>query len=381
MDILGLPDAGRDALIQAALGPPASAPDAWRRWASGRRDPFDDPIALRWLPLVDRNLPEDGVDAPTRRRLRDIRQSLWAANMRTIEGATSAIQALADADVPVVLLKGAALALTVYESPSLRPIGDVDVLIHPEHLMRARGVLDRLGWGLLRPINERDLALAHGIDLRRSPFGTLDVHWYLLHENCWPGVDGPLWERTTPFERDGLRARVLGPADQLIQVCVHGLRWSPVHSAHWLADAAWIIRRAGSGLDWDVFVNEARRRRLGFQLLEALRTAAAVADLQVPANVFDALARLPASRRDRLECRLKGRPVASPGGLFVIWCGWARAAAAAREAGTVPPQWLRYLAAAVGVPSRPRLVPWALGHVWLRLVGRRGPVRQRPQQP
>jgi hypothetical protein len=68
------------------------------------------------------------------------------------------------------------------------------------------------------------------------------------------------------------------------------------------------------------------------------------------------------SWREVLECRFKGRPVVSAGGLFVIWSGWVRA----RARGTAKPDWLRYLAAAVGQPTRSALLPWFARHCLAR---------------
>jgi len=61
-------------------------------------------------------------------------------------------------------------------------------------------------------------------------------------------------------------------ADLLFHICVHGLRWSPVHSGHWVANAVRIIQRGGERLDWDVLIAEAAHRRLGLQMTHALRT-------------------------------------------------------------------------------------------------------------
>jgi hypothetical protein len=43
-----------------------------------------------------------------------------------------------------------------------------------------------------------------------------------------------------------------------------------VNAAHWIADAAWIIR-GHPDLDWSAVADEARRRRLGLQLSAASR--------------------------------------------------------------------------------------------------------------
>ena len=65
----------------------------------------------------------------------------------TLEGSVRALRA---ADVEVVALKGAALAFFHYEEPSLRPMGDLDLLLkEPHDLERATAALVGAGWTAL----------------------------------------------------------------------------------------------------------------------------------------------------------------------------------------------------------------------------------------
>ena len=215
----------------------------------------------------------------------------------------------------------------------------------------ATRIVEELGWVAVRAPRERDLLLAHGVDLRKPPHGALDLHHYLLAECCWAGADRGVWQRAQPMTSVTSTTVVPAAADLLLHVCVHGVRWSPVHAGHWVADAVRIIQTAGERLDWDVVVAEAARRRLGLQMMHALRVVRARGHADVPQAVLDTLKRQPASWRDRLECRVKGRPAASAGGLIMIWTAWRRTTAAARADGRRPPSWTRFLAATLGVAT------------------------------
>ena len=188
---------------------------------------------------------------------------------------------------------------------------------------------------------------------------------------CWRSAAGKaptvgIWQRAQPMTSVTSTTVVPSPADLLFHICVHGLRWSPVHSGHWVADAARIIQSAGERLDWDVVVSEAARRRLGLQMTRALHLVRERGHVDVPQAVIETLERQPASWRDRLECRFKGRPVQSAGGLFVIWTAWRRSAAAARNDGRQPPPWTRFLAATLGVATPAALVRRFADHAWTR---------------
>ena len=182
-----------------------------------------------------------------------------------------------------------------------------------------------------------------------------------------------LWRRARRSSETDLPVLVLSPADQLMHVCLHGLRWSPVHAGHWVADAVRIIAHAGDDLDWGIVVEEARGRGMALQMYVALRLLEQMEAGRAPADVLLALGAEPVSLRERLECRLKARPVVGLGGMFVIWCAWRRLA----QRWPARPSWLRYLAGNVAVESRWELAPWAARHAVARAGAllRRGPRR------
>ncbi len=205
------------------------------------------------------------TDRTARQVLDQADRQAWASAAGLMAAAVPAVRALREAGIEVVLLKGAALAATVYPHLGARPFGDVDLLVRPEEFARTGATLMTIGWTSSSLPGPAD-AIAHARSYAGPSRGLIDVHRYLLPDTPWPEVDDPLWKRRVPVSAHGLDAHVLGAADQVLHLCVHGLRWSPVHAATWLADAAWTIRAAGPSLDWAVLVDEARRRRLGHQV-------------------------------------------------------------------------------------------------------------------
>jgi len=55
-------------------------------------------------------------------------------------------EALRGANIPALLVKGAALALTVYPDAAARRMSDIDVLVKEADHVRAVGALEKLGW-------------------------------------------------------------------------------------------------------------------------------------------------------------------------------------------------------------------------------------------
>src|SRR5262249_32731981 len=105
--ILGTPDAGRDALMYAALGPPRPALDAWLKFQTSTVDPWTDPVAVRWLPLVGWNL-KDIAHARERVAFQDAWRKIWSSNRRVFASAAPVLEMLIAANIRVIVLKGAA---------------------------------------------------------------------------------------------------------------------------------------------------------------------------------------------------------------------------------------------------------------------------------
>lgn len=354
--MLGGPDAVRDWLMSAALAERDEAVRAWRQWAERQATAALTGIEVRWLPLVASHLARLAAPEAGDARLRRARREAWANNQIIFGRAGPALTALHRAGIRTVLLKGAALSLAVYPDRGARPFGDVDVLVDPASMTTVRTVLTGLGWTCPHTAGALPQTGRHSVGWSSADGGALDVHQYLLQENTWAGVDAGVWQRTMAIEDDETRWLVLSPADQLLHVCIHGLRWSPVHAGTWVADAVEVIHRAGAALAWDVVVAEARERQLCYQLWAALRLVAATPGVVVPATVLSELGCSRPSWADRLECRLKTRPVAPAVNLWLFWRGWRRARRRCPET----TGFLRFTAGLVGLDARRHLVPWLM---------------------
>jgi hypothetical protein len=108
MNVMGVADGGRDRLMRAALAPPDRALEAWRHWQHAGGHPQTDLIAQRWLPLIGWNLRQTALDVANRTLFREASRGVWASNVRIMEAARPALDALNAHGVRTLLLKGAA---------------------------------------------------------------------------------------------------------------------------------------------------------------------------------------------------------------------------------------------------------------------------------
>src|SRR5437868_2321800 len=84
------------------------------------------------------------------------RARMVARRARIDQEAAAAVRTLEDADIHVLLLKGPALARTLYREGEHRGYVDIDLLVAPSSLGRAREVIGALGY--------RNVSELQGID-------------------------------------------------------------------------------------------------------------------------------------------------------------------------------------------------------------------------
>ena len=177
-------------------------------------------------PLVLAHIERAGLAIPAdlRARLRARRtQHAHAAAVRTRVFADIDC-AMAQAGVPFLVLKGAALAQLVYADPRLRPMRDVDLLIRKADAGRALDVLMRCGF---RPGGTAVPARHHHLQgMSRTLEGatvTIELHHELMVRTPFvqPRAYDDLIGRSQPFDWGGMTCQTLGREDMLWHVYAH----------------------------------------------------------------------------------------------------------------------------------------------------------------
>ena len=157
--------------------------------------------------------------------------------------------------IPVVVLKGAALAHVLYPSPGIRPLADLDLLVERSRAHRAQALLLDLGfWAPPSPLN-RDLAGHHHLP---AAIVTLDgllvqveVHLDALSRDS-PGslsMDRLSGSPQT-FSVEGRSAQALGHVDMLYHLCRHAAECAPQLRLIWVADVLGYATRFRDAIPW-----------------------------------------------------------------------------------------------------------------------------------
>jgi Uncharacterised nucleotidyltransferase len=181
-----------------------------------------------------------------------------------------------EAELPVLFVKGASLAMLAFDTVGLSSGQDIDLLVPLKALPKASAIVMEAGYRRYDPppaISDAQLRLL--LPLRRD-FGfiheatgiQLEVHWRLFL-NPYAMAEDTLMANSRVVPLAGTRGlRTLGEEDLFAYLCMHGaLHWW--HRLKWLADINALLGAPGS--DVERLIGSAKARGAGRAAAQALR--------------------------------------------------------------------------------------------------------------
>jgi hypothetical protein len=208
----------------------------------------------------DAAVPE-GIVAEFRRHF----QAHAVASLRRTHRLGQLLAAFDRAHIPVIALKGAALAELVYPHAATRPMGDLDLLVPPQDLDAADPVMRGLGY-VPDPSVPRSQEWYRSSHLHLVPYVLADgsppveVHHHIIrspHAERLPVEN--LWRRAQPVRLASCETLVLSPEDLLFHLALHAVLTDRVLGRlRGLTDIAFTIQRYPDQVDWDALIRQAR---------------------------------------------------------------------------------------------------------------------------
>ena len=323
-------------LLRAALlsGPPAL--EAWERWRAANEDlTLIDAGSKRLLPLLYGNLRAQHVEDPLLPLLKAEFRKTWYRNQAIFHRMAGLLSALNGAGIPTLILKGAALAVLHYRDMGERPMADFDILVHPDDVARVLLVLAQAGWRCSSADVEpaQMLSVRHSINFASPDGHNFDLHWHLLIDRLQGETEDAFWAAAVPAEVNNVPTLALGPAHQIVQVCVHGAAYNLTPPLRWAADAMQVFRTSAAEIDWTEMVELAARLHLGEPLHDTLYYLRSRLEAPVPAAALSSLRAMPSTASER---RLYHLRVSRPGLLGDLPLMWAHYVCLAEADGRPP---------------------------------------------
>lgn len=202
-----------------------ATPDPWPEiLASSTRHGL---APILWERLHD-HPDQAGLPAEFMSRLRFLYIANAGRNLNLTNELEFIVQQLNAAGIQVTLLKGIALAHTVYPKPAQRTMGDIDLWVPKSQLSHTLLALADLGYKAKDKV-DRPAALQEEFNGETQLFGNrpgiglVELHWnifpgeWLRYTSCIDEAD--IWSRSIPLPT--LNARQLAPEDMILHICVH----------------------------------------------------------------------------------------------------------------------------------------------------------------
>lgn len=201
----------------------------------------------------------------------------------------------------VIVLKGAALAETVYKNLAFRPMLDIDLLVKKDDLRDLDEQLKKLRyWPSDRDVNDIDLSSSYltTLDYRSSSENSisLHIHWHFVNSTV---PNDSLVEniKMENIWRDAIEAKiadvetlVMAPHHLLVHLSEHALRVS--HSLCKMAffyDIHETINSHKEQLDWDSLISETLEFNLNRMVYLSLHFTSEYLGTKIPKYVFSSL--------------------------------------------------------------------------------------------
>ena len=184
----------------------------------------------------------------------------------------------------ILLLKGAALNLSIYPELGMRAMDDFDILVPLNQAPLATAAL--LSWGFkIRP----EKPMPHSMDFTHPERGNIDLHWHALYDCAWPGADEAFWNAAQPQTLGNQPVWTLAPTDQLLHLIAHGMAWQfDVAPIRWIPDALWVLRAHQQEIDWDRLVERTIDLRLSLRVRAGLEYTATTGTFLCPPSCIAA---------------------------------------------------------------------------------------------
>lgn len=209
--------------------------------------------------------------------------------------------AFSEANIPVLWLKGLALAYIAYPQPTLRRMSDHDIWVPTEHIHRAYDLLLEIGFEYQRTSSDRIILIdprmaiywSHHYVFSSKDGIIVELHNHILLE---PAIflkeyERWFWEQQQSITIKDNIIQTLSPVATLLHLCGHmTIHHSMKRLINYL-DIHYVV--STGGVDWDQFVEMCRKLDWSWFVLPALEKTIEYFGTAIPMQVLDDLRQVP----------------------------------------------------------------------------------------
>jgi hypothetical protein len=248
------------------------------------------------LPLLHKHATKAAGDLIPGQVLAELKRESVANTQSVLHLAGKALKVakvFTENEIPNAIFKGPLLAEMAYGEIGLRQAGDIDVLISRQHFMRAKRLLEGLGYQMYPQLTAAQQAshLSFHCEIqfmRDDWFTVVDLHWALTPRSFVFGLTGEeVMSRLQTVSFAGSHFDTFSREDLLLYQAMHGAKhlW---RRAELIASLAELVRSLEQGV-WPKVVEQAASARATKILGLGLRLVENLFDTRPPSEVLKAI--------------------------------------------------------------------------------------------
>lgn len=232
------------------------------QWEQITHSAFSENIA----PLLYLNLRDfEGANLVPQNTLDKLKKAYYANLARNIELFSELgriLNAFKTNNVDTMVLKGAALANTVYDNVALRSMADMDILVKENDLPHVKGIMSDLNYTVNTEVRSEEwYKKKHGFHL--APFKhkrksvAVEIHWSIARQSFGININ-EWWKRARDVSIDNSPVFIPSAEHMLFHLCLH------LHNQNYnirifkrgLCDIFETLQYYNKIINWDLFEEE-----------------------------------------------------------------------------------------------------------------------------
>jgi hypothetical protein len=256
-------------------------------------------------------------------------------------------------------IKGVALTIGYYRDYSLRPVEDLDLLVHWRDARNAIELLRCQGWKCLNPwadangFSNLTRQNEHALHFCDSSGCDLHLHWNLFPFCLGPDTDEEFWSAGRKATLEASTWQVLNPADELLDICMQRNGADQPMPILWVPDAVAVIEKSPN-INWHRLLHQAQKRKLTIAVSSALNQIHQIFPHLVPPEILSEINRSKVTVFEYLESGQLFAPILRAGRLTKALAQFWRISSAKNLSQTIL-SYPDYLCSRWQIPSKRQL--------------------------
>jgi Uncharacterised nucleotidyltransferase len=242
-------------------------------------------------PLIYYTLQQSGVirllPAAAAQTLRTSYYGNVARNSLLYDQLRNVLKAFGDEKIEVIVLKGAALAKTVYSNRALRPMSDIDILVREIDLPQVETKLLDLAYKFDANTKEHRRKHDYHFVFTKSGDIKIEIHWHITRPTSPFRIDiDGMWKRAQPTKIAGVEALVFSPEDLLLHLCQHMHKHKLIGGIRPLCDIAHVVEYHNA-INWIEFGQRSSQWGISAYVYLALYLAKELLGANIPSSFLN----------------------------------------------------------------------------------------------